>query len=57
MEIQNISGADAVPSGFTVNSTTVPTETENTEQQARAERETAPPPPEENRGRNIDTYA
>lgn len=55
MEIQNISGADAIPSGFTVNSTPPPTEQENNQRQAQAQRETAPPT-EEGKGQNIDTY-
>lgn len=55
MEIQNISGADAIPSGFTVKSTPPPTEQENDQRQVQARQETAPPP-EEGKGQNIDTY-
>ncbi|HOO71705.1 MAG TPA: hypothetical protein PK926_08075 [Spirochaetota bacterium] len=53
MEIQNISGPDAIPSGLTIERT-APTETENTERRVETRRE---PAPEENKGGTIDTYA
>ncbi len=53
MEIQSISGPDAVPRGPAVDSRP-PTESENTERRVEARRE---PAPEENKGANIDTYA
>ena len=53
MEIQSISGTDAMPRGAAVESRP-PTESENTERAIETRRE---PAPEENKGANIDTYA
>ena len=53
MEIQNISGADEVPTGFSVKSV-IPNESVNLENDRSASNERIP---EENKGRQIDTYA
>ena len=53
MEIQNISGTDSIPSGFSVKSE-IPAEQANEQRETdlRAERL-----PEPEKGQNIDTYA
>jgi hypothetical protein len=53
MDIQNISGSDSIPSGFTVDKPK--TETVQPEREEKTAVKAAPK--EEGRGNNIDTYA
>jgi hypothetical protein len=53
MEIQNISGVDSVPSGFSVKSE-IPTEQANDQRETESRAERVPEP---EKGQSIDTYA
>ena len=53
MEIQNITGADTVPKGFSENSE-VQNESENTQREEEIQRE---PAPEITKGSNLDQFA